>query len=449
MIRYRSFGLASALTTAALGLRVLYLLNTEIASPFRSDAAEYARYAVNLLEHSTFSRLDPSAPAPTPDAFRAPGYPLFLAACFGLFGIESGVDWVYAIQALLSAALVPLTLVVGRGFLPGWAAWSAAALVAVSPHLISFTGYLLTEILFSLALLVPLVLYQARLTTRRPAEFFGIGVLFGAATLVNSVALPVGCIAAVALIASPIGQPLRWRAVLRHAHRSAAVAVASGSLLLPGIWSLRNLGLDAGSRGGSDRFLATAIHGSYPDFVYRDPRLRYYAYREDPRFREMMRSFPDFIRILSQRASERPLRYASWYLAEKPIILWTWNMLQGVDDVYVYPLERYGFAEVALLNGIRVSMKGLHPILLALAAIGIPLFAARPRRLRDDPEQGPTPRFLLILLAYWTIVYAISAPWPRYAVPLRPELYLWVLFSVSRALPVISAWTGTPLRSSS
>jgi hypothetical protein len=227
------------------------------------------------------------------------------------------------------------------------------------------------------------------------------------------------------------------RAASTTAQRRAAWSLALGSLVLPGAWALRNLNAGSESPRANDRLLATAIHGSYPDFIYRDSRLRYYAYREDPRFREMLQSYSDFARVLSERASERPIRYLSWYIAEKPIILWTWNMLQGVDDVYVYPLERYGFAEVPLLDDVRRAMKAIHPLLLAIAALGIPLFAARPRLLREDPVRGPMPRLLLWLFAYWTVVHALTAPWPRYAVPLRPEFYLWVAFALSRGLAIV------------
>lgn len=439
MARYRSAWLASALTAAALALRALYLANFEIENPFRSDAADYARYAQNLLQHSTYSRSDPSEPTPIPDAFRPPGYPLFLAACFQLFGDEAAVGGIYALQALLSAALVPLTLALGRSFLPRWAAWLAAALVALSPHLISFTGYLLTEVLFAALLLAGLALYQLALRERRPGPLFAAGTLFGASALVNSAATPIALLAAAALLSPRRGSEGCLRAWFRHPDRKAVAALLLGAAVLPGLWTLRNAGLPPESRRGSDRLLATAIHGSYPGFVHRDPRLRYYAYREDPRFHEMLRSYSGFARVLGERIRERPLRYLQWYLAEKPITLWTWNMLQGVEDVYVYPLARYGFTEVPLLDGIRIAMKGLHPLILAVAMLGIPLFASRPRVLREDPVQGPMPRLLLLIFAYWTALYSLTAPWPRYAVPLRPELYLWVAFALGRAATFLGA----------
>lgn len=432
MAVHRSAWLAGALTAGALGLRALYLASFEHANPFRADAAEYARYAANLVYHSTYSRAVPSTVPLLPDAFRPPGYPLFLAACLWLFGDPAAVRWVYALQALLSAALVPGTLILGRRFLPRWAAWIAAVLVALSPHLISFTGYLLTELLFAFCLLLGLIAFQLALAARRPAGLFATGVLFGAGSLVNSAATPIALLAAVSLL---FERPLRrshsidW---LRHPDRRGIAALLIGAALLPGLWSLRNAGLPPESRGGGDRLLATAIHGSYPGFVYRDPRLRYYAYREDPRFREMLQSHRDFARVMSERIRERPLRYLLWYAVEKPITLWTWNMLQGVDDVYVYPLDRYGFAEQPLLDGIRIAMKGLHPLILLVALAGIPVFASRQRALREDRVRGPMPRLLLLLFGYWTFLYTLTAPWPRYAIPLRPELFLWVAFALSR-----------------
>jgi len=334
---------------------------------------------------------------------------------------------------------VPLTLAAGRQWLPSWAAWLAAALVALSPHLISFTGYLLSEVLFAFLLLLGLLAYQRALAQRRARTLFAAGTLLGASALVNSAALPIAALAAAALLVGRPSPRTSASAWVRHPDRMGVAAILLGAALFPAIWALRNTQLPPGSRSGSDRLLATAIHGSYPGFVYRDPRLRYYAYREDPRFREMLRSYSDFARVLGERVRERPLRFLSWYALEKPITLWTWDMLQGVEDVYVYPLSRYGFAEQPMLDAIRIAMKRLHPVVLLLAMLGIPLLAARPRPLGEHPVEGPMPRVLLLLFGYWTVLYTLTAPWPRYAIPLRPELYLWVAFASSRLASLIQA----------
>ena len=41
------------------------------------------------------------------------------------------------------------------------------------------------------------------------------------------------------------------------------------------------------------------------------------------------------------------------------------------------------------------------------------------------------PLLLAATAVYFTVVYSVFAPWPRYSVPLRPELYLLAAWSVA------------------
>ena len=70
-----------------LGLRLLFLRHP---NPIEGDPLLYANIARNLLVHGvySFSPVAGSEPAvPVPTLIRLPGYPLFLAGCFRVFGL--------------------------------------------------------------------------------------------------------------------------------------------------------------------------------------------------------------------------------------------------------------------------------------------------------------------------------------------------------------------------
>ena len=67
----------------------------------QGDAQIYANFARNLLLHGQFAITDGSGVI-HPSLIRLPGYPLFLAACFRMFGID-GFNAVAWLQIALEA----------------------------------------------------------------------------------------------------------------------------------------------------------------------------------------------------------------------------------------------------------------------------------------------------------------------------------------------------------
>lgn len=101
-----------AILTLALGLRVHTVFNTEVIVPLRADAGEYFLYAYNLKHFGIFS-MSPAGFAqtgtPEPDAFRTPGYPLFLALFIDDKVSEKMLAQILLTQAFLSTLTVYLT----------------------------------------------------------------------------------------------------------------------------------------------------------------------------------------------------------------------------------------------------------------------------------------------------------------------------------------------------
>jgi hypothetical protein len=102
-------------TALAVRLGVLLGMEAPILQPYRADAAEYHAYAVSLSQTGVYMTLDQRR------ASRMPGYSIFLAALYKLFGTHH--RWVAAAaQALLGALSCVLLWALARAAMtPGWA----------------------------------------------------------------------------------------------------------------------------------------------------------------------------------------------------------------------------------------------------------------------------------------------------------------------------------------
>ncbi len=445
---FRVWLLPIAIFLFAVGLRVQYLRHTTVIQPLRADAGQYVVYALNLLYHDTFSS-QVADEKPAPDSFRSPGYPMFLAGVMTAAGVTGFYPAILYVQALLDALMVLMTYGLGIRFLSRRSALAAAILVAASPHLVAMNGFVLTESLFAVSLLGGIVLFVETDRSVSPVVTVSAGMLCGWACLVNETALPVPFLlvgarwltARTAPSQEPDSGPNRRRLVL----------FLSVFLIFPIAWGVRNqLSVPASAPSRWDRAVTTLSHGAYPGFIHRSEAFRYYPYEEDEAQPAFGSSLAAFRRILWKRIRHRPLRYARWYLLEKPWVFWSWDNLQsqrgtvrhpGEGDVYVYRVRTSWYMTSAAGNLIRVLMKCVHPLLVVLAACAlIGIAVSLRRRGREETATSPVPAMLAVVLVYYTVLYSIFAPWPRYSVPLRPELFL---IAVWAAQCMAGRWRGT------
>jgi 4-amino-4-deoxy-L-arabinose transferase-like glycosyltransferase len=427
------------LSLGALWIRVEYVQRSDLGFPIRADAAEYTNYGNNLQQKGIFTRQDPRSEVLVPDDFRSPGLPVLLAASFELEERKLVGRWYDAIRGILvglGVLTVPLAFLLARRLVPRWAAVAVAGLVAFSPHLVAMSGYVLTETPFAFALTLAMWLLLAAWDSDRPLLWAGSGLSFGLAYLVNETAFFVPLLA--------FGFLLWWR---RRRHGALGGAARPGGLALflavfliaPVGWTIRSRMNVPPAPGAPSRALATITHGSYPDFTYKSRKWKYYPYREDPEQPAYSQSLSGFWRVFSRRVSERPLRYASWYLLEKPYWLWTWNMLQGEGDVYVYPRGEGGslYDQSSVAGATHGAMRLLHPV-LCLLALAAPVLLLLETRRHGRLPGGRTAILVVVgVLAGYTALYAVFAPWPRYAIPLRPLLYTAAAWSVVAGLRLL------------
>ncbi|MGA8042895.1 MAG: hypothetical protein WCA37_08845, partial [Terracidiphilus sp.] len=222
---------------AALALAAGGLLRAWMMARFfqaNGDSLLYGDIAKNLLLHGRYG-FSGAGGTVDPTLIRLPGYPLFLAACFRVFGLDNygAVAWVQIVLELLGCLLLAdVARRIAPAGLGGWSARATLWLAALCPFTAVYAATPLAEgpTLF----LIAVALWAAVRFAAQPA--WSMALVF--TTTVTSVALmrPDGVLVALALA------PVVAFAGPLTARRRAAMAVACLLLAaLPfGVWTARN-----------------------------------------------------------------------------------------------------------------------------------------------------------------------------------------------------------------
>jgi len=142
--KQRIIFLSLIVLAAAFRLGVVHWLQSDSAG----DSIVYEQIARNVLEHHVYSHMDEAPFAPS--YVRLPGYPLFLAAIYSIFGHTNNTA-VRIVQALIDT---------GTCVLVAWLAWlwqpderrkmltaiAALALAAINPFTTIYAATILTEV---------------------------------------------------------------------------------------------------------------------------------------------------------------------------------------------------------------------------------------------------------------------------------------------------------------
>jgi 4-amino-4-deoxy-L-arabinose transferase-like glycosyltransferase len=381
------------LPLVALLVRLAYVatLPADIVVTFEADPLTYDQIARNLVAGRGFSGASfyypPGSDVPT--AFWDALYPLFLAGIYAIAG--HSVPAVRAVQALLGAGAVGLTYVVGARLGGRTAGLLAAAISALYPFFIYYSGQLLTETLFMTLILS---VFGAALALER----FGgnwwalaLGALSGLAALCRAEAFPFG-LALIAWTACRAGATREGRILV------AAIAVAAlAAVMAP--WVIRN------QRTFGAPILTTTKAG-YNLYKYYHPQMtadqtvRTVPFPDldglsEPQREAVMRT--EGLRFMAQD----PAR-TGWFMANKLALLFKLTPSNEVNRKYatvsllsygaLLPFMALGFVlavragwrfapvvayvvfgiatKVAVFAGIRLRMQ-IEPFLIILAALAI------------------------------------------------------------------------------
>lgn len=406
-----------AIIVLSFYLREEMVSRTELPNPLRRDAGQYFSYAYNLRHHEVYSLnpagiSNPGLPL-EPDAYRPPGYPLFLSFFIPQVFSARTIFSILIAQAMVSTLTVVIAWRLYSGFLgAGWAG-AGAVLTALSPHLVSMNIYVLSETLFCFALVSTGGVMAALAKHPRLLIALTLGGSLGAANLVRP-SLQFFPIVLSGLIA--------WQFRFRHGTKLAWVMML-GFFLVLAPWHIRNL---AFVERWSDPKLQVDFlhHGIYPGFMYEDRKESYgFAYRFDPRSPDISESNASVLYEIINRFQNEPLKYLNWYLFQKPIFFWSWNNIPGDGDVFVYPVARTPYWEDDIFKISHRFMGILHQPMVFLGWLGCILVWLPTAKKYLTLAGLSVVRYFALILIYFTLMHMVGAPFPRYSVPLRPFLY--------------------------
>ncbi len=190
------------------------------------DSGHYHEMACNLLEQGAFC--DASG---LYSFYRLPGYPLFLAACYKIFGVAPFAA--LCIQQLF-AAVIPVQLfffVASVWPHPWWAAMLVAIIGVLHIGLLIFSGLVMTETLFIFLFLgfLHVLVKVWQMNNWRMA--FLAGLLLGLCNVVRPLIFFPLAVAALLVICLRCSWSLKGKVIGMY---------LLGWVLLPGLWMLRN-----------------------------------------------------------------------------------------------------------------------------------------------------------------------------------------------------------------
>ena len=364
--------------------------------------------------------------APERQAFRPPGYPLFLAAVGG--GGEGASRWAALVaQALAFGGGVWLLALTVRRWWGPRLALLAAALYAVDPYSKRYVSLVLAEALTGLVLLAAAYTFTRWWQTRSLPWLVATGALAGAVTLVRAVfvlAVPLVCLAA-ALRAAPARRRLR----------DAAVAAAcAGALLVPWLaWTHSVTGKVALANYGEGYNLLVAAHGeglgrtqtevaTDPAFL-RDTALAQRSFPPRTALLTDPEAHPRYVARADAVMRERAWsKYAARLTSEPAQVAW-----EFVYRVYfLWNAHEDWYQPARLLVFLRLA----DWITIGLGTFGLVLAIRR----------GSAARAVAIFVLAYTVAMGTHHVEARFAMPLRG------LFVAFVALALVELARRTPVR---
>ena len=200
------------------------------------DSLGYLTLAENLVAGRGFSAA--TGPPWTPDTFRTPGYPAFIALVAALLRRWHVDVAVITVQSgLVLVAGGALLRLGSRLSLDARGRLALSAVLALDPVALGLCAMVLSETLFVALLAIALLLWIAALQDRKPLTAFLAGASVGCLTLVRPVAGYLWAGPVLSLALAPGRRRRRWLLT--------GLAIA-GALCVTAPWRLRNHALGVG-----------------------------------------------------------------------------------------------------------------------------------------------------------------------------------------------------------
>jgi 4-amino-4-deoxy-L-arabinose transferase-like glycosyltransferase len=382
------------------------------------DSEQYIELAQNLKRDGVYG----SRSSPQLDLFRSPGYPALLAMILAISG-DSLVS-VIVVQHLMGILCVILLYKIGTELGNERAGALAAFLYLLSPNTLFWSAQIMTEISFTLGLVLVFFLIVKVLRGALPA--WVPGVIMGLMTLIRPIGLYLGLMWALWLFIGVLGRK-RWKKALS----TASLFLISFLLfILP--WQLRN----------------SALHGTFTLSTVSSVTFRSFhlalplADAENLSWEEAkvkIASYPNTAAAAREILFQHPGSFAKAQLRgiARTILgtdVWTWMYLASKANY-----ESSGLLEAILqrdLSALKSSIDRIRDLRdfpsLGLLIWGISysvlLFVLGLVGAIKGWRESDSQRRSLILLALLTLAYLLLSPGAageaRFRVPAEPFLAL-------------------------
>jgi hypothetical protein len=290
-------------------------------------------------------------------------------------------------------------------------------MAAVWPHMITLGSVALTETLFGFLLIAGVCLLIRALERSEPRAMIAPGILFAAAALVNQIAVGLIGLFCVALFCTK---------------RKLAMCVFALVALGPAVlWTIRDSTISPPSGlSASGRLMENVLIGMEPAFA-----PKYMATGADPaavaaraRITAELDTFAhnkaEALGHIWQRIMDHPGEFLAWYVT-KPARFWSWSIVQGANDLDVYPMIFAPFDAEAPLRVIASSCYAINGPLMLLALGGVLLVLSGRVGVRTHAHW-----IVVAVILYATVVHSILTPDVRYAVPFRPYEFILAVFAL-------------------
>lgn len=412
----------------SLGVRVNYSISLPDDIDFKGDGVKYLLISDNLLKSKIYS---PIYDATTHEVFITPGYPFFITFIryifvpdvIDTFSVKNGklavnkkiLNSIYIAQILLSCLTVVIFFIIALSFLPASFAIIAAFIMAISPHEVVLTHFVLTETLFIFLLSLSLLFIIQAIKKQYIVYFILFGLFIGLAALVRPAILLFPFFLLLFLVFS-------FKINFFKVFIMLLFVILSYSPWL--LWKQDKI-------SNYSAAAASFAFGSYPNLVYKDSR-KGYPYDEDKKYEEMQKSFKKSFEVISERVQQQPLTYLHWYLIGKPIVFWSWSYIIGEGPFPYKSIESL----YSQNHWLMLTNKIVYYILLAFV-----FFVFIVELLRFFKSIQPEIIVLLGLLFYFTIIHIILASLPRYSVPIHFPMFLVGIWGIYQILYKLSQLT--------
>jgi len=448
--RRAGYGWGAALVAGALLRLLFFWLRPTVAG----DALMYGDLAHNMVAHHVYGF---SATVILPTLIRLPGYPLFLAACFAVFGVGNYAA-VVVVQMVVDLAGCALLGLLAERLWGRRAGLAAVWLAAVCPFTANYSVVVLAETLSAFCVVVALVALERWDAGRLWGWVMMLGCVLSAAVLLR----PDEGILAAVVVAVMLWVGLR-RGDGGVGSRVAPAVVASLLMVLPlGLWTARNwrvfhviqplapryandpdeavpLGFQRWFRTWAVDYKATYdIYWNYDDTRMRVEDLPVRAFdnaqqKEQTealfaRYNKVVSATPEFDAAFAQIAAERVDGHALRYYVLLPVAREADMWLRPRLELTRMPVDWWAVRAHPWKSAEEMAYALVNAAYLALAVVGLVLW----RRRGWGGRRAVAYTMLGFVALRCVLLLTLDNSEPRYTLECFPVVMLLGSFALAR-----------------